>query len=46
MEEEREEGRRNGGRKGMNGERSEVRVRRMERMEDICSNKMHNELKT
>ena len=32
-----------GGKKGMKGEINEVR--QMERMEDICSNKMHNELK-
>jgi hypothetical protein len=43
-EEEREEGKRNGGKKGMKEERNVVR--QMERMEDICNNKMHNELKT
>ena len=32
-----------GGKKGMNEERNEVK--QMERMEDICSNKMHNEPK-
>ena len=32
-----------GGKKGMKGEINEVG--QMERMEDICSNKMHNELK-
>jgi len=32
-----------GGKKGMKGEINEVR--QMERMEDICSNKMNNELK-
>jgi hypothetical protein len=37
-EEEKEEGRKDG-----REERNEVR--QMERMEDICSNKMHNELK-
>jgi hypothetical protein len=32
-----------GGKKGMKEERNEVR--QMKRLEDICSNKMHNELK-
>jgi hypothetical protein len=42
-EEEREEGTKDGGKKGMKEERNEVK--QMERMEDICRNKIHKNFK-